>query len=66
MIRHNVTQTLIAEALGMTQQAVSQKLSGRRSITVDELEVIAKTIGVRPEELYRPIRSTRAAEPVPA
>lgn len=63
MARHDISQAHIAKALRVTQQAVSQKLSGRRSITIDELEVIAAAIGVRPEELYRPIVRS---EPVPA
>lgn len=46
MARRRVSQATIAAALGITQQAVSQKLNGRRPLVLDEVLVIADQLGV--------------------
>ena len=46
MTSAGVTQTALAERLGLTQPAVSARLSGRTPITVDELRIIADALGV--------------------
>lgn len=51
MTSAGVTQTALAERLGLTQPAVSARLSGRTPITVDELRVIADVLGVEPADL---------------
>lgn len=42
----------LADHLGITQAAVSQKLTGRRPFTVAELEATAKLLKVHPGELF--------------
>lgn len=46
MAARGLTQTTLAERLGLTQPAVSARLSGRTPITVDELRTIAAALGV--------------------
>jgi len=45
MARGNITQGAIANALGLTQQAVSRRLKGVVAIDLDELAVIAEVLG---------------------
>jgi|GEM_PF-3555450 len=52
MARRGVRQSEIAEALKITQQAVSQKLSGRRPFTDLEVSVVARCLGVSPGSLF--------------
>lgn len=47
----NIKQKPIADALGVTVQAYSFKERGRRPITTDELEIIAKVLNV-PIEIF--------------
>ena len=51
MTSAGVTQTALAERLGLTQPAVSARLAGRTPITVDELQIIADALGVEPADL---------------
>lgn len=46
MARRRVPQTRIAAALGLTQQAVSRRLTGRVAFRSDELAVVARVLGV--------------------
>jgi transcriptional regulator with XRE-family HTH domain len=46
LARHGVSQTDIAEVLGVSQAAVSRRLSGRVEFTLDELRLIAERLGV--------------------
>lgn len=59
MARYDVQQAQLAAALGVTSQAVSQKLSGRRHLSIDELDVIAGVLRMTPEELIRGMRNPR-------
>ena len=52
MARRRVPQKTLAEALGITQQAVSQKLSGRRPLTDHEITVTARVLGVPAGDLF--------------
>ena len=54
MARRKIRQRHIAEYLGMTQQSVSARLSGRVAFTVDELAAIARLLGVDPATLLVP------------
>lgn len=51
LARYDIPQTRVASALGLTQQAVSQKLHGRRPLTLDEIEVIAPMLGMSAAQL---------------
>lgn len=53
MARRNVTQARIAQRLGISQQAVSQKLRGHRPLSVDELTAIADELSVEPSLLLQ-------------
>lgn len=53
MTAAGITQTALAERLGLTQPAVSARLSGRTPITVDELRIIAATLGVDAGDLLK-------------
>lgn len=46
MARRGVTQAALADHLGMTQQAVSNKIAGTRPIPTDELVRIAAFLNV--------------------
>ncbi len=51
MVRSGITQHQIAEALGVSQPAVSARLAGRTPWTVDELTIVARLLDVRPSVL---------------
>ncbi len=51
MARRGVRQIDVAHRLGITQQALSGKLKGRRPINVDELRTIADALGLEPADL---------------
>lgn len=46
MARRGVSQTRVAERLGISQSAVSARLSGRTPFDVNELVTIADFLGV--------------------
>ena len=52
MARRRISQQALAEALGVTQQAVSQKLSGRRPLTDQEITVAARLLDVPAGEFF--------------
>lgn len=52
MARRSVRQSDLASALGITQQAVSQKLNGRRPFTDVEIEKMSKRLGIDPGRLF--------------
>lgn len=66
LARLNVPQVRVAQALGLTQQAVSQKLGGHRPFTLDDLEVIAPLVGMSADELVGGGRTPRPLNPVGA
>ena len=51
MARQKKRQTDLGEALGLTQGAVSKRLSGAVALDVNELGVIAEFLGVPVERL---------------
>jgi predicted transcriptional regulator len=51
MRERDISRVSVGDALGITGQAVSLKLSGQRPTTVDEVVVIAEVIGVNVAEL---------------
>lgn len=51
MARRGITQVAIAEQLGITQQAVSGKLTGRSPFSLEQLTKVAHLLGVHPAEL---------------
>lgn len=53
MARRHHTQSSLAEAVGMRQQALSRRLSGVTPFTIDELAAIAAALSVPMTELIR-------------
>jgi transcriptional regulator with XRE-family HTH domain len=51
---HGVTQAGLAEIIGCTQQSASQKLTGKRRFTVDELTAIVDHYGLDAALVLRP------------
>lgn len=46
MARHGLTQTALADALGITQPGVSARLRGRIDWRLGELQAVAEVLGV--------------------
>ena len=63
MARYGITQVRMAELLGITQQSISRKRSGKTPYTLNELEIIAPLFGMTPDELLRGSRSPRPVGP---
>ncbi|MCV7186995.1 helix-turn-helix domain-containing protein [Mycolicibacterium thermoresistibile] len=57
MARTKRTQSALAHSIGMKQQALSRRLSGRTPFTVDEIAEIARCLDV-------PVAALFATEPV--
>ena len=53
LARRKIPQARIAARLGISQQAISERLNGKTRITVDELVAIADEIGVDADVLLR-------------
>ena len=51
MARRGIRQAQLAEALGISQQSVSMRLTGRTSWNVDDLEPVAQLLGVSVSQL---------------
>lgn len=49
--RRRIPQRVLAEALGLKQQSVSMRLSGKTPIDLNELGIIARVLGVEPADL---------------
>jgi transcriptional regulator with XRE-family HTH domain len=54
MARHGIDQHQLAEALGTTQQSISRRLCGTTRLTVEEITIIADTIGCPASRLLTP------------
>lgn len=60
-------QSQIAEALGMTSDAMSRRVAGKVSFRADELMQIAEHLQMDPARFLRPVPQPRAREdPDPA
>ena len=57
-IEHGMTQEFVAEALGVSRQAVSKWESGTADPSTRHLIALAKLFGMPPEELLRDIDPT--------
>lgn len=55
MIRRDVTQTQLADALELSQPSVSARLSGATPWTLDELVAAARFLGVTVADLVAPV-----------
>ena len=70
MDARGITQTSMAARMGITQAAISRKLSGERPWFADELATVAGILGVGVGELFgehrKPRRLGGAAAMVPA
>ena len=51
MARRRVRQQDLADALGISQQAMSNRLSGITPLSANEIQIIADTLGCHPERL---------------
>ncbi len=51
MNRQRISQTELAEALGVHQSAVSQYVSGKSGVVFDKVEKLVE-LGITPEELF--------------
>ncbi|WP_366246816.1 helix-turn-helix transcriptional regulator [Cellulomonas sp. 73-145] len=51
LARRQVPQEAVASLLGLSQQAVSDRLRGRVKLTVDDLGRLADLLGLEPAEL---------------
>jgi predicted transcriptional regulator len=51
MNRQKISQTELAEALGVHQSAVSQYVSGKSGVVFDKVEKLVE-LGITPEELF--------------
>lgn len=64
MARQGISQVALAEALGRNQTYVSYRLTCKKPLSLDEVEVIADILRVRVERLFPfdlPLRQRRAA-----
>lgn len=55
-----LSQKELAAATGLNQSQISRIESGARTLTIDELERIARAIDKRPSELFSEAESTAA------
>lgn len=51
MARIRMTQTELAQILGLPQSAISNRLRGKVAFDIDELETVANALGVHPAAL---------------
>ena len=63
MARYGITQVRLGQVLGITQQSVSRKRSGRTPYTIDELELVAPLFGMTADELLAAARDPRQGDP---
>jgi transcriptional regulator with XRE-family HTH domain len=52
MARQGISQVALAEALGRNQTYVSYRLTCKKSLTLDEIEIIADILRVRVDRLF--------------
>lgn len=61
MARQGMTQASLAAAVGLSQQAVSRRLTGRGYLTVDDIERFAAALNVSTDLLIDTPREPPAA-----
>jgi transcriptional regulator with XRE-family HTH domain len=61
MARQGVTQGLLAETLGITQNSISRRLTGKVDLTFGEVEKIATALSVSIDQFIPPIARARRA-----
>lgn len=52
--RQRVPGTAIAKALGLSQQALSRRMTGQLAFDTDELEVVGRLLGMDPRDFFPP------------
>jgi transcriptional regulator with XRE-family HTH domain len=62
---HNITQTQLAETLGVSQQTVNAYESGHRRVPVSSLPLLASTLAVSVEELIGAAKPAKKRGPAP-
>ena len=58
-----VSQGKLAPRLGITQSALSKKITGKSAWTVEDLLAIATELGVDPRQLVPPVEDGNDSEP---
>lgn len=61
LARRHLTQRDLAKALGVTQQAISQRMLGRIAFDVNQLGAAAEFLGITPEQLLASHHEREAA-----
>ena len=56
MARHRITQTELAQALELSQSAVSRRLKGESEWTASEVMRLAQLFGIDPGRLFDSVR----------
>lgn len=65
LAEHGLSQTELAQQLGLTIDAMSRRITGRVSFRADELIAIGKVLGVEPARFLRPLPAAAVSD-VPA
>jgi transcriptional regulator with XRE-family HTH domain len=68
MARVRITQTQLAESLGLTQSSISKRLRGVVAFNTDELQIVAGVLGVHPAAffgVYSPSPNSPVTAPSP-
>lgn len=55
MARHRISQATLADALSVSQAAVSRRLSGRVPFTVHDVEIFARVLQMPLSDLLGPV-----------
>lgn len=63
-MRCKMTQEFVAEAIGVSRQAVSKWESGAADPSTMNLTAVAKLYGLEPEELLRETREQKTSRPI--
>ena len=64
MFRAKISQSGLAKHLGMSQAAVSRKIRGDRSWSFSELVEVSRVLGVRFDDIVRPLLENEKSRPL--
>lgn len=48
LAEYGIKQVAVAEAMGMSKAAFSKRVAGKQTMDLDEIELLAETLGVQP------------------
>lgn len=63
LARRRIRQERLAEALDLSQSAISRRVLGERPFLAHELKIVAKLLGVEVADLYAEVPSPSSDEP---